>query len=183
MKRITFLVALLLLVGVPVYGSVNVNIYGGFTGSGGGAPYSNFVGSFTASDVAFGGDSGTNWHPFGLGSFGADITGVLDVSASDLFSFGLFSDDGSLLFIDGSLVVDNGGGHAPYLVSNSVSLSQGLHNFEIQFFEDFGGESCVYLHLPEGVAYACDTPEPATIVIWSLLGAFGMIYGWRKRKA
>jgi hypothetical protein len=29
----------------------------------------------------------------------------------------------------------------------------------------------------------CKTPEPATAVIWSLLGGFGLVFAWRKRKS
>lgn len=28
-----------------------------------------------------------------------------------------------------------------------------------------------------------DIPEPTTLIIWSLLGALGIVYGWRRRKA
>src|SRR6185369_1498806 len=100
-----------------------------------------------------------NWHPFGAADFGADITGCLNVAADDIYSFSLNSDDGSLLFIDGNLVVDNGGPHGAQVASGSASLVGGLHTFEVQFFEDFGGPSGVDLGLPAGVTYAsCGLP-------------------------
>lgn len=36
---------------------------------------------------------------------------------------------------------------------------------------------------PHGDVVPAEVPEPATIVIWSLLGALGLVYGWRRRKA
>jgi hypothetical protein len=140
--------------------AVQVSIYSGFTQTGGGAPYSSLVGTFTAPGVSFATDNGYAWHPFGLSSFGADITGTLVVAAAGTYTFSLDSDDGSLLFIDGTLVVNNGGTHAPAVSSGSVALTAGTHTFEVQFFEDLGGPSGVDLILPLGVTYG---PTSATI--------------------
>jgi len=148
---------------------IDVNIYSGFSDSGGGAPYSNLVGSFTSSDIAFATNTGYSWHPFGLSSFGADMTGFLEVTTTGTYGFTLNSDDGSLLFIDGSLVVDNGGGHGPTAVTGSINLSAGIHPFEVQFFEDFGGPSGVDLSLPSGVNYeGQQVPEPSTMLLLSM---------------
>ena len=49
--------------------------------------------------------------------------------------FSLYSDDGSKLFIDGKLVVDNDGIHAPRLEGGSVTLSAGRHPVEIHYFQ------------------------------------------------
>jgi hypothetical protein len=136
---------------------VTVNIYAGFEPSGGGAPYSDLVGSFPSATVSFGTDTGFNWHPFGLDQFGADITGSLSVAAAGTYTFSLTSDDGSLLFIDGSLVVDDGDAHPPTTVSASVALAAGVHSFEVQFFECCGGPSGVDLILPPGVSYQCSS--------------------------
>jgi hypothetical protein len=135
--------------------AVQVEIYTGHSRIGGGAPYSGFVGSFTSSRVSFAAETGYNWHPFSLNDFGADITGYLDVAAAGTYTFALNSDDGSLLFIDGSLVVDNGGAHAPRVTIGSANLTAGRHCFEVQFFECCSGESGVDLILPPGVLYGC----------------------------
>jgi hypothetical protein len=138
-----------------------VNIYSGFEASKGGTPYSGLVGTLTASGVTFATDNAYAWHPFGLDRFGADITGPLDVLVNGTYTFSLDSDDGALLFIDGSLVVDNGGAHSPTIGTGSATLTAGSHPFEVQFFEDFGGPSGVDLVLPTGVSYACP-PQSCT---------------------
>src|SRR5262249_35596717 len=127
---------------LPLNG-VTVNIYSGFhDGQGGGAPYSNLVGTFTANDISFGASQNNfNWHPFGQGGFGADITASITVAADGTYAFPLTSDDGSLLFIDGTQVVNNGGDHGPYTVTGSVALTKGTHTLEVQFEENGGGES------------------------------------------
>jgi hypothetical protein len=135
---------------------VTVNVFSGHTTTGGGTPYSNLVGTITSPDIQFATSTGFNWHPFGLSAFGADLTGLFVVAASGSYTFTLNSDDGSLLFIDGNLVVNNGGPHPPQSVAGTTSLTAGVHSFEVQFFEDFGGQSGLDLTLPSGVSYAFD---------------------------
>lgn len=159
-------------------GPITVDIYRGHTAVGGGAPYSGLAGSFTSDDILFATNTGYDWHPFGLPDFGADITGYLAVAADGTYTFTLDSDDGSLLFINEVLVVDNGGAHAPQVRSGSAFLAYGFYPFRVQFFEDFGGPSGVDLRLPPGVAYTAvvqtqvTVPEPATLALigLSLLG-------------
>ncbi len=143
---------------------VNVDIYSGYTPAGGGAPYSGLVGSFGDTDVDFATENGYAWHPFGLFDFGADITGGLDVASPGVYTFTLNSDDGSLLFIDGDLVVNNGGAHGPNVASGLAALTAGVHSFEVQFFECCGGPSGVDLTLPQGVAFTA-VPEPASLLL------------------
>jgi len=161
--------------------AVLTDIYSGYTGClegqncWGGAPYDGYVGSITSSDVLFATNTGYNWHPFGLISFGALVTGTLSVASAGSLQFTLDSDDGSMLYIDGSLVVNNGyyRGHPPNRESNSVSLLAGIHPFSIEFFEDFGGPSGVDLYLPPGVTYA---PVPIPGAVWLLgSGLMGLV--------
>jgi len=139
--------------------AVNVNVYTGFTPDvGGGAPYSNLAGSFTSPDVQFAANTGYSWHPFGLVAFGAEITGCVYAASDGDYQFALNSDDGSLLYIDGLLVVDNGGPHGPQTVNGNVVLTAGYHSFRVEFFEDYGEPSGVDLTLPDGVTYATCVP-------------------------
>jgi hypothetical protein len=117
-----------------------------------GTPFTDFVGSLGANNIQFATDTGYNWHPFGLGSFGAVITGCIDMGnfpGSSSFQFSLNSDDGSKLYIDNLLVVDNGGPHSPTVASGVANLSGGIHEVRVEFFEDFGGESGVDLFAPQ----------------------------------
>jgi len=144
---------------------VHVDIYSGFSDTGGGAPFSGLVGSFDSPDIQFGTAIGYNWHPFGQGSFGADINTNINVPSATTYTFTLGSDDGSLLFIDGNLVIDNGGPHGPNNVSGTATLSAGIHSLEVQFFEDFGGPSGVELNLPAAVTFAAPLPAPALGIV------------------
>ena len=141
---------------------VNVDVFSTFNLSGGGAPYSDLVGSLDSPDVMFATNTGFDWHPFGLSEFGADFTGLLNVAANGAYSFALNSDDGSLFFIDGGLVIDNGSPHAPNVAVGSATLAAGNHPFEVQFFECCGGTSGVDLSLATGVSFV---PEPTSLVL------------------
>ncbi len=180
-KLLIFLALALVLAlsGAAGAGVINVDVYSGHSTSGGGTPYTGYVGSFLADDILFATNTGYAWHPFGLSAFGADITGALCVTADGTYSFTLSSDDGSMLYIDASLVVDNGGGHAPTIVSGSTFLTAGLHTFEVQFFEDFGGPSGVDLYLPCDVSF-CAIPLPPSLLLLASGLASLMALGRRK---
>ena len=129
-----------------------------FATTGGGAPYSIKFGAFRSPDIKFLSNfvQPPGWHPFNQGTFGADISGLIKVEDTGTYTFTLTSDDGSQLYIDGNLVVDNGGSHGIMTVSNSTMLTKGVHSFTVQFFECCGGASGVDLTLPHGVKYISD---------------------------
>ena len=72
--------------------------------------------------------------------FGIRYRACLNVPADNTYTFFTYSDDGSRLFIDGNLVVDNDGLHAAREASGSVTLTAGMHPMEVQFFERAGVE-------------------------------------------
>jgi hypothetical protein len=72
--------------------------------------------------------------------FAFRFSGYLDVPASGSFTFYTSSDDGSQLFIDGTLVVDNDFLHANQERSGVISLAAGYHAIVVTFFERGGQE-------------------------------------------
>ena len=161
--------------------SVTTNIYSGDSGVGGGAPYTGFVGTLVTPGISFATDTGYNWHPFGLGSFGADSQGSLNVAADGTYTFHLSSDDGSVVFVDGAQLIDRGGPHGPSTTDGTLFLTAGLHSYEVQFFECCGGPSGLDFSIPLGVAIS-GTPEPG---IWGLMlvGFGGLGAMLRRRRA
>ncbi len=69
-------------------------------------------------------------------------TGVLRVAKAGRYMFYTESDDGSRLFLDGKLVVDNGGNHIPEEKSGEAQLAAGDHEIRIEYFENTGGACC-----------------------------------------
>ena len=68
-------------------------------------------------------------------NFAIRFRGELAIDTPGLYHFGLVSDDGSKLYIDGKLVVDNDGIHAPKGEHGSMTLLTGTYPVEIQYFQ------------------------------------------------
>lgn len=73
--------------------------------------------------------------------FGIRFEAFLQIEKEGDYRFHLESDDGSRLYIDDKLVVDNDGIHAPTHKSGSLRLSAGAHALRVEYFEQGGGES------------------------------------------
>lgn len=56
-------------------------------------------------------------------------------------AFQLISDDGSRLFVDGQLVVDNWGRHGSRSRGADVPVSAGMHHLRVEYFDDRHGSS------------------------------------------
>jgi|GEM_PF-1940064 len=69
------------------------------------------------------------------------FNGYISVPADGPYVFYLASDDGSRLWLDGKLVVDNDGLHGPVGKKGYVSLKAGHHRIEVTYFELSGGDS------------------------------------------
>src|SRR5690348_10564986 len=63
--------------------------------------------------------------------FAIDYSGKFWVSKPGSYSFQLTSDDGSKLFVDDALVIDNDGVHSPQDRSGMVELEQGKHTVRV----------------------------------------------------
>lgn len=67
------------------------------------------------------------------------FTGFLEVPEDELYRFALASDDGSKLWLDGALVVDNDGLHGTVEKQGAAALAKGLHRIEVVWFNRTGG--------------------------------------------
>lgn len=73
------------------------------------------------------------------GNIGLVFTGYLDIPEDGIYSFYLYTDDGSTLKVDGRMVVDNDGPHSRTERSGQIALARGLHPVEIRYFDSNGG--------------------------------------------
>ena len=69
--------------------------------------------------------------------------GVFQVERAGQYTFSSISEDGSHVWVDSYMVVDNGGMHAAQKVSNSVRLGRGYHSLRADFFKNAGGAMVV----------------------------------------
>ena len=84
------------------------------------------------------------------GNIGLVITGFIYVPADGAYGFVLTSDDGSLLSIDGQVVVDNDGEHSTLQRSAQVALRKGYHTINVQYFDHNGGDLSLDVYDAEG---------------------------------
>ena len=92
--------------------------------------------------------------------------GKINISTAGTYTFYTSSDDGSKLYIDGNLIVNNDGEHAVQEKSGTVVLTAGLHFIEVQYFErksassliaKYAGPSISKQTIPNGVLTTAGT--------------------------
>ncbi len=72
-------------------------------------------------------------------SFTVRWTGVLRVPKDGTYNFYLESDDGSKLYLNGKLLVDDGGLHGMEEASAEIKLKAGDYPIRIDYFDNTGG--------------------------------------------
>jgi len=70
-------------------------------------------------------------------------TGMLEIELPGTYTFSTKSDDGSHLYVDGTMVVNNGGLHGARLRTGVIVLSMGYHMVKAEWFENGGGANMV----------------------------------------
>ncbi len=119
--------------------------------------------------------------------------GKLAAPVSGDYILGTLSDDGSFVYVDGQLVVDNGGVHGAEERQGAIYLEQGFHDIEVRYFEDGGsrelqlwwqppgqGRSVVdnsYLFPLSGAALPADLALPSLPAIAAELAPVGVASG------
>ena len=72
-------------------------------------------------------------------NFAAEYTGVFNAQTAGTYTFDTASDDGSMLFIDGNVVVNNNNFQGVTTVTANVNLTAGEHNIVIAYYQGGGG--------------------------------------------
>lgn len=94
--------------------------------------------------------------------FAFRFEGYVKMDKNDIYTWFLASDDGSKLFIDDELVIDNDGEHGTVEKQDRTALKAGFHKIRVDYFDSGGGnELKVYLQasgaakmeLPSGMLY------------------------------
>ena len=70
--------------------------------------------------------------------FSSRHTGYVRIDIAGNYTFYVNSDDGSKLWINNQLVVENIGTHAIREESGTIYLEPGYHGLRLEFFENFG---------------------------------------------
>ena len=76
-------------------------------------------------------------------NFAFVFQGMIECPKDGKYSFTLSSDDGSQLFINDKMIVDNDGVHGNQAKAGSVELKKGNHDIEVKYFELAGQEALI----------------------------------------
>jgi hypothetical protein len=85
-------------------------------------------------------------------NFGFEFTGFIQVPTEGEYTFFTSSDEGSRLFIDGQLVVDNDGLHTSREREGTVRLAAGYHAIRVIYFEATGAQSLSVSYRGPGIS-------------------------------
>ena len=127
-------------------------------------------------------------------TFSTTWLGSLAVLRRGTYAFSTISDDGSWVFVDGRLVVDNGGRHAAQQATGRIDLEQGMHEIYVKYFQDGGGVAFdlrwsrgeaplepipSWLLFPRHVSFWAALAHLTArrgpfVALWALLAAFGL---------
>lgn len=76
----------------------------------------------------------------GSDQYGFVFDGLIKIPADGIYTFYISSDDGSKLFLDDQLAIDNDGLHGMVEKNTELPLAKGYHVIKILFFERSGGD-------------------------------------------
>jgi len=71
--------------------------------------------------------------------FGLVIEGKIQIAETGWYTFYTMSNDGSCLYLDNQLVVNNDGAHGPQEKSGGIFLQKGFHPIRLTYFQAGGG--------------------------------------------
>jgi hypothetical protein len=89
--------------------------------------------------------------PLYLNMFMVRCQGQIVVLDTDYYKFDLTSDDGSLLYFDGSLLIDNDNNHGAVTKSGTKYLRRGVHSFRVDYAQSGAGSQAFILQANGGL--------------------------------
>ena len=90
--------------------------------------------------------------------YAIDFFGYIFIDTPGNYTFYTSSDDGSQLWIDGQMVVNNDGRHGTQERSGSISLAQGRHSITVKYFQATDGRNLRVRWNPPGPTGKQDIP-------------------------
>jgi hypothetical protein len=86
-------------------------------------------------------------------AFALSITGFLKIPADGIYRLIVLSDDGSRVFVNDSLVIDNDGNHPPKQAGKRIRMKAGFHPLRVEHFEGNGAQALqLAIEMPDGTA-------------------------------
>lgn len=87
------------------------------------------------------------------GWLGLVYEGYIEVPADGIYTFALTSNDGSMLYVDGQMLIDNDGPHGDTKLTAQRALAKGWHKIRVEYFDmNNGGMLSLQWAAPEETA-------------------------------
>jgi len=93
--------------------------------------------------------------------FGLRFKSHIKIDKPGLYKFYTSSNDGSKLYINGNLIVDNDGLHGPVQKSGEIQLAKGMHEIQVDYFQGGGSKVLMVYYSSKDVEYR---PIPGSIL-------------------
>lgn len=74
-------------------------------------------------------------------NFGLLVEGYIKIPKDNNYVFRLISDDGSAMYLNDELIIDNGGFHGSEAKDGEVALKKGYHKVKVKYFQGYGGKN------------------------------------------
>ncbi len=94
-------------------------------------------------------------------NFALQLSSFIQIDKEGQYEFSTSSNDGSKLYIDNKLVVDNDGEHGPRQISNSLYLTKGRHSIRATYFQSGGSKTLMVYYRSNEISYS---PIPGSIL-------------------
>src|ERR1700743_1416160 len=120
--------------------------------------------------------------------FGIEYTGTFKPLRTGYYLFKVISDDGSKLYIDDKLLLNNDGIHAEWAVKDSIFLSNAIHSIRLDYYQGPRYELALQLYwsygdepakIFPGKEFILYPPKPASLWwLWLLIGLVAALIGF-----
>lgn len=85
----------------------------------------------------------------------------IKIDKPGMYKFYTSSNDGSKLYINGKLIVDNDGLHGPVQKSGDIQLTKGMHDIQVEYFQGGGSKVLMVYYSSKDVEYR---PIPGSVL-------------------
>ena len=86
-------------------------------------------------------------------NFAVQLKSFIQIDKAGKYTFFITSNDGSKLYVDNQLIVDNDGEHGTKEMSNSLNLEKGVHQIRIDYFQSGGQKTLLAAYSSDEIRY------------------------------
>ena len=94
-------------------------------------------------------------------NFALQLESFIQIDKDGQYEFSTSSNDGSKLYIDNKLVVDNDGEHGVRQISVSLYLTEGRHSIRATYFQSGGSKTLMVFYGSDEISYQ---PIPGSVL-------------------